>query len=630
MKNKIKHYLTQKNLGALQITGNWGCGKTFFIKNEFVPYIKEQGFSPIIVSLFGMQSLDEITKKIFNEYCKNISQKDLSVRWQHITNKLKEFIKAFNLGKDYIDISQLFDLTTHLGSILNDKTIICFDDFERIGENIQIADFLGYVNELIESNNARVIIISHEDVIDKDKLNYKEKVIGKTFRYTANIQSVFNALIDEYQDACFREFMKDNLIIKKSLFDYSENPENLDLREIKCSLSNIRTLQFALAHFHSIFLGLTKEQMLNDEWNQILANIWCFVLGISVEFKNNNISGNDRKYLNESDAFFLLDVNCWAGMQNTTSEDPKHDDKYTFAKRFIAQYFTRLDERYIYYEPIYTYITDGGNINYDDFAQSIMADSKKRKQHPSAILWEKFKQNPYYSMSNEEFEKNIKQLYDYVKNGQLIGLSEYVQVCVFFFPFWSYLDENKNAVKKNIKSGICKYMQSINTDVLDTINLHMVSSFYKDVECQEIITYIETQLDKAKQQARQSAIEDLKTLFMSDMKEFAQKFVSAGFQASEYLNIPVLQYIPLTTIHDKVQSFQPIDVMALNSVLEERYGHSQFLNNLYPEIVFIENLQKEIRALDMSKNTLSNHLITQFLNKTLDKAQRILSNLNIS
>ncbi len=278
MKNKIKHYLTQKNLGALQITGNWGCGKTFFIKKEFVPFIKDEGFIPIVVSLFGVQSLDEITKKIFNEYCKNGSQKDSSVRWQHITNKLKEVIKAFNLGKDYIDISQLFDLSIHLGSILNDKTIICFDDFERIGENIQTADFLGYVNDLVESNNIRVIIISHEDVIDKDKLSYKEKVIGKTFRYIADIPAVFNTLVDEYQDACFREFMKDDLI-KRSLFDYSGNTENLDFRKLEDNLSNIRKLQFALAHFHSIFSGLAERQELNDEWKRVLANIWCLFLG---------------------------------------------------------------------------------------------------------------------------------------------------------------------------------------------------------------------------------------------------------------------------------------------------------------------------------------------------------------
>lgn len=37
----------------------------------------------------------------------------------------------------------------------------------------------------------------------------------------------------------------------------------------------------------------------------------------------------------------------------------------------------------------------------------------------------------------------------------------------------------------------------------------MVSFFYKGDEYQEIIAYIETQLDEAKQQARQTAVEDI-------------------------------------------------------------------------------------------------------------------------
>ena len=29
----ISNYIRMNNSGALMITGNWGCGKTFFIKN---------------------------------------------------------------------------------------------------------------------------------------------------------------------------------------------------------------------------------------------------------------------------------------------------------------------------------------------------------------------------------------------------------------------------------------------------------------------------------------------------------------------------------------------------------------------------------------------------------------------
>ena len=35
----ISNYIRMNNSGALMITGNWGCGKTFFIKNTVIPSV---------------------------------------------------------------------------------------------------------------------------------------------------------------------------------------------------------------------------------------------------------------------------------------------------------------------------------------------------------------------------------------------------------------------------------------------------------------------------------------------------------------------------------------------------------------------------------------------------------------
>lgn len=62
----IKTYLTMENTGALLITGEWGCGKTYYLKNKLFTkefdLINTDGdtFIPIIVSLFGVTDLKEI------------------------------------------------------------------------------------------------------------------------------------------------------------------------------------------------------------------------------------------------------------------------------------------------------------------------------------------------------------------------------------------------------------------------------------------------------------------------------------------------------------------------------------------------------------------------------------------
>lgn len=49
----ISNYINMNTSGALMITGHWGCGKTYFIKNEVIPYTKKNlGKNLIMVSLF--------------------------------------------------------------------------------------------------------------------------------------------------------------------------------------------------------------------------------------------------------------------------------------------------------------------------------------------------------------------------------------------------------------------------------------------------------------------------------------------------------------------------------------------------------------------------------------------------
>ena len=77
----ILDYLNSANtLGAIQIDGPWGCGKTFYVKNVLLPQIEENEIQqeekfksqgqiyekrvPLMVSLFGIKSVDDIAKQL--------------------------------------------------------------------------------------------------------------------------------------------------------------------------------------------------------------------------------------------------------------------------------------------------------------------------------------------------------------------------------------------------------------------------------------------------------------------------------------------------------------------------------------------------------------------------------------
>ena len=45
----ITNYINMNTSGALIITGYWGCGKTYFMKNEVIPQVKEKLHKEIII-----------------------------------------------------------------------------------------------------------------------------------------------------------------------------------------------------------------------------------------------------------------------------------------------------------------------------------------------------------------------------------------------------------------------------------------------------------------------------------------------------------------------------------------------------------------------------------------------------
>lgn len=48
------------NTVALMVSGEWGCGKSYHIKNSVILALKENGYNSIFVSLFGIDNLNRI------------------------------------------------------------------------------------------------------------------------------------------------------------------------------------------------------------------------------------------------------------------------------------------------------------------------------------------------------------------------------------------------------------------------------------------------------------------------------------------------------------------------------------------------------------------------------------------
>ena len=164
----IKNYLeNDKTRSAIMLTGPWGCGKSYYIQNMLTPALIKDGVNRcIVVSLYGLKNLEALSKSIYLEVrAKALFQKSETVSAAKIFGKTIIKGVASFFGVD-INVSE-DDLNKLYHSIdLTDKLIV-LEDLERSG--IDIIEIMGYVNNLVEQDGVKVLLVANEGKIIKHK-----------------------------------------------------------------------------------------------------------------------------------------------------------------------------------------------------------------------------------------------------------------------------------------------------------------------------------------------------------------------------------------------------------------------------------------------------------------------------
>ena len=168
---------------AIMINGEWGSGKTYFWNHKIKPKIEAmqvngKKLTPIYMSLYGISNLEEISKKIFIETT------------QLMDKNLKKFMGASGVGsipeyaKTGLDMANFFGVTQN-GDRLDyaqffstDDKVLCFDDLERA--NVDVIDILGYINNFVEHDHIKTIIICNEKELSTKLNNVATRQINQS------------------------------------------------------------------------------------------------------------------------------------------------------------------------------------------------------------------------------------------------------------------------------------------------------------------------------------------------------------------------------------------------------------------------------------------------------------------
>ena len=191
----IDEYINSTAESAIMIDGEWGSGKTYFVKNVLI-----KKYSNILyIPLYGITDIADIDEVICNEVikkkvdCKLVKFCKKNKFMKIVLWPFKKIANLFSLLKKFIYYISNKLLKLKLGvdlseikkkdfvGIINQTTklkdyILIFDDLERCSINIE--DVLGYINNLVEHKNVKSIIVTNEKEIN-NKLddNYELKIL---------------------------------------------------------------------------------------------------------------------------------------------------------------------------------------------------------------------------------------------------------------------------------------------------------------------------------------------------------------------------------------------------------------------------------------------------------------------
>ncbi len=177
LKEALEKNIKEEKMGtAIAITGSWGVGKTYFWNKFREDYPSKNKY--VYVSLFGLESLGDLKTHIYSNIENNHSTIEIP-RW---IRGLPSILKDTRISQFGINASaKVFD--SLMFNQVKDA-IICFDDFERMSNKLDIKDVMGLANQLKLEKNCQIILILDESKTeDKNKekySEYKEKLIDET------------------------------------------------------------------------------------------------------------------------------------------------------------------------------------------------------------------------------------------------------------------------------------------------------------------------------------------------------------------------------------------------------------------------------------------------------------------
>ena len=594
---------------AVMLNGEWGSGKTHFWNNKIKKKIESmqlngKRYTTIYMSLYGISNLEEISKKIFMETTQLM---DKNLR-RFMNSKGQETIPEY--AKTGIDMANFFGVTQN-GNKLDyaeffstDDKVLCFDDLERA--NVDVIDILGYINNFVEHDHIKTIIICNEKelatklkssnlemktfiatyLLDKqnelnksdkpmvekiqDKIEHvfdkandyeriKEKLIGETFEYAPKFDYIINGILMRYENnPDLIRFLRENTGIIISTFNRS-------------GTRNLRILKHALNDFKKIYEMVNKSY--SNTSNRVMQTMLIFTIAVSFEIKAGKIT--KEKFINIKDNEEYKSI--------LVSSRILMDNRQFYIKEFDQNYYYNFKSEYRFFKFIEYYV------------RTRIFDMKLFKENMDTIRntvdtenlpsYKRLLTEEYWKISDNEFEAVIEDIIEDVKEGK-IKLIDMVKI----FAYFSYFSR-KGLIKYDLKTLKSMFfngmnMSSLTSEYCSNIEEELGKIAIEEVEedMEEILKHFHKLNDQLLDKMYREKAEGIMKCIPMKMEQFYEKF------DKECMKVPIFKYYDPFQLFQRISCASNEDIVLIKEKLLDRAN--RYTKQIEPEMKNIKQFKQ--------------------------------------
>ena len=586
-------------------------GKTHFWNHKIRKKIESiqldgRRYTTIYMSLYGISNLEDISKKIFIETTQLM---DKNLRRYMETNEqttIPEYAKTGIDMANFFGVTQSGNKVNYAEFFSTDDKVLCFDDLERA--NVDVIDILGYINNFVEHDHIKTIIICNEKelstklkssnlemktfiatyLLDKqnelndvdepivekiqkkienvfDKVNdyerIKEKLIGETFEYAPKFDYIINGILMRYEsNTDLIHFLRENTGFIISTFKRS-------------GTRNLRILKHALNDFKKIYEMVNKSYP--NTSNKVMQTMLIFTIAISFEIKAGKVTKDKFMNIKDNEEYKSILV----------SSRILVDNRQFYIKEFDNNYYYNFKSEYRFFKFIEYYV------------RTRIFDMKLFKENMETIrntvdienlpAYKRLLIEEYWKISDDEFDKVISDILEDVKQGNL-RLIDNVKIYAYFsyFSKKNLIDYDLKTIKNVFFNGM--NLASLKSEYCANVDEELGKIAINEVaeDMDDILKHFNNLNEQLHDKMLKEKAEEIFECIPMKMEMFYEKF------DKECMNIPIFKY------YDPYQMFQRIscasneDIVLIKEKLVNRAD--KYAKQIEQEIKNIKQLKQII------------------------------------